>query len=332
MRLRELLRTPETIFWVYGFPVLLTLGLGVAFRHQPAHKIPVDIVEHPQAVQIRSWLEQSGQFQAAVFPVEECRRRLTLARTEVVIQPGDPLVYRFDPARSESASARIRVDDALQRAAGRKDPLAVGEQPVTEPGARYVDFLIPGLLGLNFMSGGLWGVGFVIVEMRVRKLVKRLVATPMPRSSFLLSMMSARILFMLPETGLLLGVGYLLFDLRIRGNWAAILALALLGSLSFAGLGLLVASRAQKIETVSGLINLVLLPQWLFSGIFFSSERFPAVVQPVIQALPLTQMNNALRAVILEGAPLYSQGLPVVLLSAWCVLSFYLALRWFRWN
>jgi len=332
MRLRELFRTPETIFWVYGFPILLTIGLGIAFRQQPMDKISVDIEQHAQAVELSTLLAQSGQFQLTILTEEECTRRLNTGKSAIVVRPGNPVTYRFDPTRTESSYARIRLDDALQRAMGRKDALSTQDQWVTEQGSRYVDFLIPGLLGMNLLGGGLWGVGFVIVQMRVRKLIKRLVATPMPRSYFLLSMMSARILFMMPEIGLLLGVGYWLFDLRIRGSILALLVLSVLGAISFAGLGLLVACRAQRIETVSGLINLALLPQWLFSGIFFSSERFPAVSQPFIQALPLTQLNNSLRAVILEGAPLFSQGVPLAVLSAWCLVSFFLALRWFRWS
>jgi ABC-2 type transport system permease protein len=224
------------------------------------------------------------------------------------------------------------VDEVVQRARGRADAAPVRDERVVERGSRYIDFLIPGLLGMNLMGGGLWGIGFVLVDMRVRKLLKRLVATPMRRTDFLLAMMGSRILFMLPEVALLLGAGALLFHVRVQGSLLAVLAVSLLGAVSFAGLGLLVACRAQKIETVSGLMNLVMLPMWLVSGIFFSSERFPAALQPAIQALPLTLLNEALRAVILEGAGLGSQSLRLVGLALWGAVSFVLALRWFRWS
>ena len=262
----------------------------------------------------------------------ECRDRLRLGKTSLVVIPGNPLTFLFDPTRPESVMARQHVDDVLQRAAGRREAVPTREEHLTQPGARYIDFLVPGLLGMNLMGSGMWGVGFVIVDMRVRKLLKRFVATPMKRADFLWSMIGARLVFMLPEIAVVLGAGVLVFGILIRGNLIWIVALCLLGAISFSGLGLLAASRAQRIETVSGLMNLIQLPMWLFSGIFFSSDRFPAILQPFVRALPLTQLNNALRAVILEGASLHSQVWRLAILAAWGGISFLCALRWFRWN
>jgi ABC-2 type transport system permease protein len=339
-RLREFYREPEAIFWVYGFPVLLAVGLGIAFRERPPEQVRIDVLTPAAAdapagaaAEALRTLQKDPRFQARACAGDACAQRLRLGRTDLVVVTGDEgLEFRFDPARPESVLARARTEDALQRAAGRADPLVVTERAATEPGSRYIDFLIPGLLGMNLMGGGLWGIGFVLVDMRVRKLLKRLVATPIRRTDFLLAMMGSRILFMLPEVALLLGAGALLFHVRVQGSLLAVLAVSLLGAVSFAGLGLLVACRAQKIETVSGLMNLVMLPMWLVSGIFFSSERFPAALQPAIQALPLTLLNEALRAVILEGAGLGSQSLRLVGLALWGAVSFVLALRWFRWS
>ena len=212
------------------------------------------------------------------------------------------------------------------------DPIATSDQYLTEPGARYIDFLVPGLLGMNLLGSGMWGVGYVIVDMRVRKLLKRFVATPMKRTDFLLSMIGGRLVFMIPELLVILSAGALLFGMVIRGNPFSILVLSFLGAICFAGLGLLVACRSQQVETVSGLMNLVMLPMWLLSGIFFSPDRFPDVLQPLVQALPLTQLNYALRAVILEGAPLSSQIWRMIILAAWSGISFVCALHWFRWH
>jgi ABC-2 type transport system permease protein len=246
--------------------------------------------------------------------------------------PGNPVEYRFDPTRPESVLARGRVDDAIQRAAGRADPVAVRETLSTEPGARYIDFLIPGLLGMNIMSGGMWGVGFVLVDMRSRKLLKRLVATPMRRTHFLGAMLGSRMLLVFLEMLLLLAFGRFFFGMVVQGGLLLIALLALLGAFGFAGLGLLVASRAQKTETVTGLMNLVMLPMFVLSGVFFSAERFPAVLQPFVQALPLTALNDSLRAVILEGAGFGSQLPRIAILAAWGGVSFLLALRVFRWT
>jgi ABC-type multidrug transport system permease subunit len=331
-RLREFLREPEAVFWTYGFPLMLAVGLGIAFREQPVEIVRVDVEEEAGAPELAAQLASRDDIVVAVRSRAESRERLRMGKSSLVVVPGLPVTFVFDPSRPESALARARVDDVLQRAAGRLDPVRTAESRVTEPGSRYIDFLVPGLLGMNLMGGSLWGVGFVIVDMRVKKLLKRLAATPMTRTDYLWSIAGGRLLFMIHELVVILGAGVLLFGMPVRGSWLAILALALLGAGSFAGLGMLAACRAQRIETVSGLKNLIMVPMWLLSGTFFSSERFPDLLQPLVQALPLTQLNAALRAVILEGAPLASQGWRLLALAAWGIIPFGFAWRWFRWN
>src|SRR5438445_7322590 len=240
--------------------------------------------------------------------------------------------YRYDPARAESVLSRTEIDDALQAAAGRKNPVPTSAQASSEPGSRYIDFLIPGLLGMNLMNSGMWGIGFALVEMRQRKLLKRYVATPMPRTDFLLALMSSRLVLMIVEVGLLLGFGVLVFHMHVLGSLLTILLLSAIGAVAFGGIGLLTASRAQKIESVSGLINVVMMPMWIFSGVFFSYERFPAAVHPLIKLLPLTALNDAFRATILQGQSLEAQWSRLLVLLLWGGISFLLALRWFRWT
>jgi ABC-2 type transport system permease protein len=331
-RIREFIREPETVFWVYAFPVLLAIGLGIAFRNRPVERVFIDIQQHATADDVARNLRKIPDFVVAIHSTKECRDRLRLGKSALVVIPDAGYTFLFDPTRPESVLARQRVDDALQRAAGRRDPLSTADRHVTEPGTRYIDFLIPGLLGMNLLAGGMWGVGYVIVDMRVRKLLKRFVATPMKRAHFLWSAIGGRMVFMIPELVVILSAGVFLFGVPIRGNIFAILFLSLLGATSFAGLGLLVACRAQKLETVSGLMNLIMLPMWLLSGVFFSPERFPDVFQIPIQALPLTQFNYALREVILEGMSLSSQLWRLAIIAAWGGISFLCTLRWFRWN
>ena len=279
----------------------------------------------------RALSSQTGFHVEKVSPAE-AEQRLRLGRLSIVVVPGSSYEYRFDPTRPESLLARQRVHDALERAAGRVDPVLAHDTLVTKPGARYIDFLIPGLLGMNIMSGGMWGIGYVIVDMRSRKLLKRLIATPMRRSDFLGAMMASRMVLVFGEMLLLLLFGWLVFDMVLQGPLWQVALLSLLGAASFSGLGLFVASRTSKTETVSGLMNLVMLPMFVFSGVFFSSERFPDVIQPYVKALPLTALNDALRAVILEGDSLSSQMGRIGILLAWGVISFVLALRTFRWS
>jgi ABC-2 type transport system permease protein len=182
------------------------------------------------------------------------------------------------------------------------------------------------------MNSGMWGIGFALVDMRQRKLLKRFVGTPMRRGDFLLAMMSSRLVLMVIEVGLLLVFGVFFFHIRVLGSVFSIALLGALGALTFGGVGLLTASRAQKIESVSGLINLVMMPMWIFSGVFFSYERFPAVIHPLIKALPLTALNDALRACILEGTPLLYQWARLLVLALWGGISFVLAMKWFRWT
>jgi ABC-type multidrug transport system permease subunit len=338
-RLREFYREPEALFWVYGFPMLIALALGFAFRNKPVERITVTI-------ETTSGSEENADFVANALAAdkkyvvrradpEQCRSLLRTGKTDLVVVPGPAerrCEYLYDPTRPESVLARNKVDDTLQRAAGRTDVLPTVDREVTEPGGRYIDFLIPGLLGMSLMGGGLWGVGFATVDLRIRKVLKRFLATPMRKTDFLAAMIISRMFLLVPEVLVLLIFARLAFGVVIQGSWLSVAALILLGALTFAGVGLLVACRAQTLETVSGLMNLAMLPMWILSGIFFSSERFPEAAQPFIKALPLTPLIDALRNVCLEGASLASQWPQLAILATWAGVSFVLALKWFRWT
>jgi ABC-type multidrug transport system permease subunit len=336
-RMLELKREPEVVFWVFVFPLLLASGLGIAFRNKPADASSVVIVSGAGAQRAERLLHSSPRhalFKIEMQDVDSARKGFRLGKYDLVIEPDGAggLRYRYDPARPESVLARAAVDDALQAAAGRKDVVATSEATSSEPGSRYIDFLIPGLLGMNLMNSGMWGIGFALVDMRQRKLLKRFVGTPMRRGDFLLALLSSRLVLMMIEIGLLLTLGIIVFHMKVLGSVFAILLLGTAGALCFGGVGLVTASRAQKIESVSGLMNLVMMPMWIFSGVFFSYERFPAVIQPLIKILPLTALNDALRASILEGTPLIHQWQRLLVMGLWGGISFVLALKWFRWT
>jgi ABC-2 type transport system permease protein len=334
-RTKELQREPEVVFWSFIFPMLLALGLGIAFRDKPPDLPNVAIINGPQAPALRDRLKGSLKgVKAEIAAPLAARNQFRFGKVDLVVEAAadGSIHYRYAPERVESAFAYERVNAALQRAAGQKDALVTRVTTASEPGSRYIDFLIPGLLGMNLMNSGMWGVGFALVDMRQRKLLRRFVATPMRRSDFLLALTTSRLVFMVAEIGLLLGFGILVFDMPMLGSWLEIVALSTLGAASFGGIGLLTASRAQKIDTVNGLINVVMMPMWIFSGIFFSYERFPALFHPAMRLLPLTALNDALRASILEGIPLSQQIPRLLVLAIWGGVSFIVALRWFRWN
>src|SRR3979490_2062984 len=339
-RIIELKREPEVVFWVFIFPLLLAAGLGIAFRNKPADITAVVVIAGDGAQRTlamlqnsadRSSSEKNSTIRATVLDRDAALKAFHVGKYDLAIEsnPDGSYTYYYDPARPESVLSRAEIDAALQSAAGRKDALTTSAQSSSEPGSRYIDFLIPGLLGMNLMNSGMWGVGFALVEMRQRKLLKRFVATPMRRSDFLLALTSSRLVLMVIEVGLLLGFGVLVFHMRVQG-WRSIfsvLLLASLGAVTFGGVGLLTACRAQKIESVSGLINLVMMPMWIFSGVFFSYQKFPAIAHPFIKALPLTALNDALRATIIEGASLGSQSGRLLVLVVWGGVSFALAPR-----
>jgi ABC-2 type transport system permease protein len=331
-KIRELLREPEALFWVFIFPILLALALGIAFRSSGPEEVAVGVQAGEGSQTIERALERAEGLRPVVLDVDQARERLRTGRVTLVVIPGETLTYWYDPTRPESEAARRAVDDALQRDAGRTDVFVANTQEMTEKGSRYIDFLIPGLLGMNIMGTGMWGIGFYIVTARQNKLLKRLVATPMRRSEFLLGQIFGRLFLLVFEVGILLLLANLIFDVPVRGSLVALGLVSVLGAMTFAGMGLLVASRAKTVEGVSGLMNLVLMPMWILSGVFFSTSRFPEVMQPVVQALPLTALNDALREVMLDGTSLFSLLDEVALTAAWGVAAFGVALWVFRWR
>jgi ABC-2 type transport system permease protein len=338
-RFREHYREPAVLFWVYGFPLILAFALGLAFSEKAVPAASVDVQldpSNPAATEkIRAALANDPGLIVAVHEEATCRQRLRTSKTDLIIvpQPGSSAGYEylFDSTRSESVLARNAADRALLRAAHPLAPVPE-EKAITEPGSRYIDFLIPGLLGINLLGGGLFGVGFAVADMRVRKLLKRFQATPMRRSDFLLSLMLSRLVFTLIDIALLLGVAAVAFHIRVRGNPLAFLTLIGLGGASFAGLGLLLGSRARTMETTAGLLNAVMLPMYVLSGVFFSASRFPEWSQPFIQALPLTALNDGLRRIMNDGAGWEALLHPLLILGLWGGISFVVALRIFRWR
>ncbi|MCE2793525.1 MAG: ABC transporter permease [Blastopirellula sp.] len=305
-RLREFTRRPEAVFWVYFFPLLMVIVLGTAFRNKRVETVALDLADSPGAAAVQSILEQAGNVRVSLRPQEECQRRLRGGQSDLYLVANgsqiDSVDYHFDPTRPGSLTVKAVVDRALQVAKGRTDPLPTTDHEVTEPGSRYIDFLVPGLLGMGLMGGGLWGVG------------------------------SSRLFFMVPEIILLIIFSRWLFDVRVYGSYLALFFLVILGAFVFSGIGLLVASRARTIETVSGLMNLVMLPMWTLSGVFFSSDNFPAAAQPFIKLLPLTALNDALRAVMTRGESIWAQGQELTVLAVWGLVCFFAALKIFRWN
>jgi len=330
VRFLEFIREPEALFWVFAFPVLLAAGLGIAFRNRPADVLKIAVVS-PGLAQS---LQQEKLLEIQQLDETAAQEALRTGKVALLALPGSAgtVEYRYDDTNPEGRAARLLADRAIQRAAGRTDPVATSDALMREPGSRYIDFLIPGLLGMNLMGSAMWSIGFAIVDARRKKLLKRLVASPMPRPYYLFSFLLSRILMLVLEVGVLVGFGALFFHVPVRGSLLTLAALCVLSSLSFCALGLLLASRVKTIEAASGLMNVVMMPMWIASGVFFSSQKFPGLMQPFIKALPLTAVIDALRSNMLQGANL-SQMVPQVgVILFWLVICFALALKLFRWR
>lgn len=330
VRFKEFMREPEAIFWVFVFPILLAAGLGIAFRNRPADVLQVAASTPAIAQAMRA----NKLLDVRLLPLPAAESALREGRVALLAAPaaGGGIVYRYDDKNPEGRTARLLADQSIQIAAGRTNPVPAVDRLMHEAGSRYIDFLIPGLLGMNLMGSAIWGMGFAIVDARRKKLMKRLVATPMPRHYYLLSFVFSRLLLLVIEVGVLLGFAVVVFGVPIRGSAATLILLCVLGSFSFGAIGLLIASRVQTIEAASGIMNVVMMPMWLLSGVFFSSQRFPDLLQPIIRILPLTAVIDALRAHMLRGAGITAIAPQMAILSAWLVVCFIAALKLFRWR
>lgn len=350
-RLIEFIRKPQAVFWVYFFPLMMAFSLGIAFREKPVQEMETkvalasggsDRLSAP-ITSIPAWIESLKGFQIVKEMPESGKGSLESAldllrrgRVDAVIEwteASGPAGIRVhtDPTRIESTLAKARLEAAYAKSQ-HPELKPFPEVPLSLGGLRYIDFLIPGLLGINLMGGGLWGVGYALVDLRVRKLLKRFAATPMKVSDLLTSLAISRFIFTMGQLLVLVGVSWLTFGVTIRGNFFEFLFLVCLGGFCFLTIGLFVACRVTTYEAVNGIMNLVMLPMYVFSGVFFSAERFPEFMAPAIKILPLTALNDALRAIMNEGRSLSSLGLELGILTFWTVLCLFLAIRFFKWR
>lgn len=332
-RVREFLREKEAVFWVFVFPMLMTLTLGIAFRDKQIEEIIIDVQAGNGAAQLKERLTGPTHLKININNESEAQNRLRTGKTALVVRSDTThpsgVSFLYDETRPDGYMAKTVVENQLYR------PKTATEIPVEkfdQPGGRYIDFLVPGLLGMGLMAGGLFGLGFVSVDLRIRKLLKRFLATPMKKSQFLLSLMASRFIFMVPEILVLLGFSYLIFGVRIFGSIWLVVLLIVLGAFTFSGIGLLVGSRAKTLEAASGLMNLVMLPMWVLSGIFFSAARFPEAMQPYIKLLPLTPLIDALRLVMNEGKGLMDVIPQMITVVVWGLVCFVVGLKIFRWQ
>ena len=329
VRFREFYREPESIFWVVVFPVVLAAGLGLAF---PSVSPPLRVAA--TAPVVATALRVDPRLNVRTTSAQEAERALRTGAVALVaeLRPGGGVLYRFDAANADGRTARMIADRAVQRAAGQTDPITTSDRRVVEPGARYIDFVTPGLMGITLITSAVWGVGYTIVDIRRRQLLKQLVGSPMPRWTFLASFVVYRLTMMVLEAGTVLVFGVVVFGVPLRGPLVALVLCCAMTTLACTALGLLIASRVRTLEAVTGLTNLIVMPMWIASGVFFSAQRFPEWLQPAIKLLPLSACIDGLRANMLEGAGVFQILPQLSILAVWTVICFASALRIFRWR
>jgi ABC-2 type transport system permease protein len=331
-RLREFGRRPEALFWTYGFPFIMLLALGFAFRESKVMPLPIEVIG-PRAQEVISQLKAATDVEVKTFDDDLWRKRLQSGVVNAIVETeADTNAFTVwaEESRAESRTARWIVESKLRMPT--TSSTTIGSKKLDVPGQRYIDFLVPGMLAMNLMGGGLWGIGFSIVDLRVRKLLKRFLATPMSRNDFMTSIMIVRVIFAVCELTALMLFGYFVFDVVCQGSYFDLIVIFILGGVTFVGVGLLISSRVQTIEAISGLMNLVMVPMWIVGGVFFSNERFPDAVQPILKALPFVALVDSIRGIMLEGMTLTDLWQPIIVMIAWAIACFAIAIKIFRWK
>ena len=357
IQFREFYREPGILFWAIVFPIAMAWGLGVAFSHKADQKRDVALIENasqPDTL-LRSFLlkyskeEASSDGKSKLFCVRSGNDKMgyttyrfkptTWDDANLLIKQGDVVLileetngilsYHFDPMNADAQLVYMQLAGFIK---AQTNTAKVAEiKPLTQKGSRYIDFLIPGLIAMNLMMSTMWGVSYSLIEKRSKKLLRRMVATPMRKTSFLFSQLIARFFLNIIEASIVLTFAYFYFGLTVEGNAVALFVLYLSGMLCFTGIAILVSSRTSNTYVGNGLINAIVMPMMLISGIFFSYHNFPDIVIPYIQAMPLTMLADGIRSVFIEGAGFTQVVMPMSILSVIGIVTFSVGLKVYKW-
>jgi len=348
----ETIRYPDVLFWGMGFPVLLSIGLGLAFTRTSEQKFRVMTVnDSPTLLDtlLDTHATQGKDGKTMVWKIEDS----TLGNTVFTFIHSDPhsaiialkrgeadliaddssglVQYHFDPLNQQAQLAYNKLSGLLKAPSEVTISQAADIKPLTLKGVRYIDFLIPGLIAFGIMSDILWGISYTIIERRSQKLLRRMVATPMSKINLLISLMLVRILMNLIDALIIILAAWLIFGVVIQGNIGALLLLFLAGNIAFSGIAVLVSSRTAKTEVGNGWINAVQMPMLILSGIFFSYHNFPEWSLGVIKMLPLTALADGFRSIFNEGAGWIEILAPSAALSLAGVICFAAGMKFFKW-
>jgi ABC-2 type transport system permease protein len=344
LQFKEFFREPEIIFWAFVLPIVLSWLLGVAIGSGGgAVSGKVAVIESPEATRVywTSWIaraqELPGRDRGIAFTIlsrDEAILALKKGEISLFIErvPGsDAVRYSFDPRSGEAQMTYLTLERTLDGA--RPEARTPGETVALRiQGTRYVDFLVPGLLAMDIMSSALWGIGWALIEIRIKKLLRRMSATPMHKSMFLASHFVTRLIVNALEFVALFLFVYFYFGVRIQGSVPALVAIFIAGNMAFAGLAILMSSRTANPRVGNGLINAITFPMTLLSGVFFSYHHFPEWAIPIVQKLPLTMLADSIRSIFNEGAGFAQVALPAFVLAGLGAIFFFAGMKIYKWS
>lgn len=362
---REIIREPGVLFWGILFPILMSLGLGLAFTkkadvvrkiavindsdiHQAgnSNNIVTDFLQNNCEKNDKSikstwkwrYVNKDEKLGNSIFLFyemswKEAMQLLKRGTVNVILLDANGSVeYHFDPMNPDAQLTYLKLGDIIGK--GEILPTASSSEikPLTVRGTRYIDFLVPGLITMGVMMSSMWGISYGIIEKRSKKLLRRLVATPMRKSHFLIALITVRIVMNFIESSVLFLFSLFAFKITIQGDISALIIMFLAGNIAFAGIAVFVSSHTSNTEVGNGLINFVVFPMMILSGIFFSYQNFPDWSLPVIRNLPLSMLTDGIRSIFNEGAGYPQVALPILILLSTGVLFFSAGLRIFKWH
>jgi len=355
--LLEILREPGVIFWGIVFPVLMAWGLGIAFTQKNELTRKVAIVRyysndhHSNESKLFNFLQHNAKTKKTEHSIdlknkklgnisvifietnwEEAYKMLKKGTISLILEDhADDIKYHFDPANSEALSLYQNISNLFQYGINTYTASEAEIKPLTITGTRYIDFLIPGMLSMGIMMSCTWGISYTLIERRSKKLLRRMVATPMKKSNLLISLITARVIMNFLDASVLLLFAWLYFHIQIQGSILALLVLMLAGNMAFSGISILISSHTANPEIGNGIINAVVTPMMVVSGVFFSYHNFPDWSIPFIQYLPLTILADAVRSVFNEGFTLINVYIETIILSITGIVCFIAGLKIFKW-
>ena len=354
---KSLMREPAVLFWGIVFPLLMALGLGLAFTQKTdsIHKVAVIGNSFDTTNQFENFLQNrtekfkdstTNKYENKITVkneklgnniyiflrsnLDEATRLLKRGEINLIIEEKNGKTeYHFDPVNPEAKLTYLNLTKIINNEEPDNDNASI--EPLTLTGTRYIDFFIPGLIAMGLMMSSTWGLGYGIIETRSKKLLRRMIATPMKKSYFLISLITVRSIMNFIEAGLLFLFSYLVFGITIQGSIPALLLILLAGNIGFAGIAIVTASRTANPEVGNGLINAISTPMIVLSGIFFSYHNFPDWAIGFIKILPLTILADGVRSIFIEGAGLQEMIIPFFALLITGVVCFYIGLKFFKW-